>query len=79
VEQPATGQSADNTQQDVEQDALTSPIYNHAADEIGNQTENHPNQKYRLPMKSKADAPLECGVTVDTAPGWPCAISPNPA
>ena len=27
VEQPATSKSADNTQQDVEQNALTSPIY----------------------------------------------------
>src|ERR1017187_1248997 len=27
VEQPAAGKSADNSQQDVEQDALTSPVY----------------------------------------------------
>jgi hypothetical protein len=45
VEQPATGKSADNTQQDVEQDALTCPIYNLAADEPRNQAENYPGQK----------------------------------
>jgi hypothetical protein len=45
VEQPATGKRADNTQQDVEQDALTSPIYNLAADEPRNQAENYPSKK----------------------------------
>jgi hypothetical protein len=39
VEQPSTGKSADNAQQDVEQDALTSAIYDPAADEAGNQAE----------------------------------------
>jgi hypothetical protein len=45
VEQPATSKSADNSQQDVEQDALTSPIYKLAADEPCNQAENYPSQK----------------------------------
>ena len=45
AEQPATGKSAYNTQQDVEQYALASPIDNLAADESGNQTENDPGQK----------------------------------
>jgi len=33
VEEPAASQSADNTQQDIEHDALTSPVYDLAADE----------------------------------------------
>jgi hypothetical protein len=45
MEQPATSKSADNSQQDVEQDALTSTIYKLAADEPGNQAENYPSQK----------------------------------
>jgi len=40
VEQPATRKSADNSQEDVEHDALTSPIYNLAADEPCDQAEN---------------------------------------
>jgi hypothetical protein len=42
VEQPATGKSADNTQKDVEQDALAPPVYNLAADVSRNQAENDP-------------------------------------
>jgi len=42
VEQPAAGESADNTQKDVEQDALASPVYNLAANESRNQTQNDP-------------------------------------
>jgi len=46
TEQPATSKSADNSQQDVEQNALTSPIYNLAANEPCNQAENYPRQKW---------------------------------
>jgi len=45
MEQPATSKSADNSQKDVEQHTLTSPIYDLAADEAGNQAENYPSQK----------------------------------
>jgi len=45
VEQPASNNGADNAQQDVEHDALTSPIYDLAANKTGKQTENDPSQK----------------------------------
>jgi hypothetical protein len=45
MEQPAASKGADNSQQDVEQDAFTSPIYKLAADEPGNQAKNYPSQK----------------------------------
>jgi len=45
AEQPATAKSADNTQQDVEQHALTSPIHKLAADEPCNQAENDPSHE----------------------------------
>ncbi|HLM99167.1 MAG TPA: hypothetical protein VK335_07795 [Bryobacteraceae bacterium] len=45
MEQPATSKSADNSQEDVEQDALTFPIYKLAAYEPCNQAENYPSQK----------------------------------
>jgi hypothetical protein len=45
VEQPAPNNGADNSQQDVEHDALTSPIYDLAANKPCNQTENDPSQK----------------------------------
>lgn len=45
VEQPTASKSADNSQQDVEQNALTSPIYQFAADVSCNQAENYPGPK----------------------------------
>jgi hypothetical protein len=45
VEQPATNKSADNTQQNVEQNALTFPIYKLAANKPCDQAENYPSQK----------------------------------
>jgi hypothetical protein len=53
MEQPATGKSADNAQQDVEQNALASTVHDLAADEPGNQTENDPSQeRHRFPRLS---------------------------
>jgi hypothetical protein len=45
AEEPPAGKSANNTQEDVEDDPLTSPIYNLATDISGNQTENDPSQE----------------------------------
>jgi hypothetical protein len=45
VEQPATGKSAHNSQQDIEKDALTSPVDKFAGDVPCNQAENYPSQK----------------------------------
>jgi hypothetical protein len=42
MKQPAAGKSADNTQQNVEQDAFTSSVHKLAADEPCNQAENYP-------------------------------------
>jgi len=42
AEQPAPNNGADNSQQDVEHDALASPVYDLAANKPGNQTENDP-------------------------------------
>lgn len=45
VKEPTAGEGADNTQQNVEQDALASPVDDFAADESCNQTENHPREE----------------------------------
>jgi hypothetical protein len=45
VEQPPAGEGADDTQQDVEQHAFPSPVYQLAADVSGNQAENDPSQE----------------------------------
>jgi hypothetical protein len=45
VEQPAPNAGADYSQQDVEHDALASPVYDLAANKTGKQTENDPSQK----------------------------------
>jgi hypothetical protein len=44
VESPAPDNGADNSQQDVKHDARSSPVYDLAADEPGNQAENDPSQ-----------------------------------
>jgi len=45
VEQPATGKGTDNSQEDIEQDALTSPVYQLAGDIPRHQAEANPGQK----------------------------------
>jgi hypothetical protein len=42
MEQPAAGKSADTSQQDIEQDTLTSPIYKLAANKSRGLAEKYP-------------------------------------